>query len=595
MQHHFIRRFPLLSAKHLLAVFCALTLVVTASAQTSAMPASTLHVSAKLVLVDVVVTDADGNPVKGLSKDAFRLTESGKLQTVRNFEEHGNLSASAALTVAPKLQPGVFTNTVVTSANAPLNVLLLDKLNTPMMDQAFVRNQLLQYLKNSPPGARTAIFGLTDRLIMLQGFTSDPALLRAAVEHSDPKASSTLSEKQGGKTNIIDELNASAESGLNVSDKMIDALAFFGNVDKELPTEEATDLTLRAMHQLALYLAGIPGRKNLMWFSAGFPVNILPHGSVMSATFFGPASSAKMYRETVTLLAQSQVAVYPIDARGLMVSPLNQVTYTGSRAEYGAFSSNLFETHSTMFDMAEDTGGKAYVNTNGLAQAVQQVVDNSANYYTLAYSPSDSNAHGEYRSIHLELNGIKYKLAYRRGYYADTTNTTTQIESTRDTVKAAALFLAPASTQIPLYARVLPLPADAPDLVAPGDKVHTARTALQKDRLTRYSIEYSTSLRGITVTAGADGARHAHLEYIALVYNSAGRIVHSDVKPVQVAWKGAAYTHALQYGARYLQQISIPITGEYTLRLMVHDLTTDRIGSLDLSPSALQASTPPKP
>ncbi len=87
------------------------------------------------------------------------------------------------------------------------------------------------------------------------------------------------------------------------------------------------------------------------------------------------------------------------------------------------FSDTQAEEHSTMEQMAEDTGGHAFYNTNSLADAVAKAIDAGANYYTLTYSPTDHKWNGTYRNIHVELAGNAasrgLKLAYRHGYYAD--------------------------------------------------------------------------------------------------------------------------------------------------------------------------------
>jgi len=142
---------------------------------------ATIHARSNLVVVDVVVTDSKKNPVHGLQKSDFTLMEDGKLQVIRNFEEHTSLpAAEAQIEPAPpleKLHPGVFTNKSEAPANGPVNVLLLDYLNTPVASQPYARKQLLEFLDKAPAGTRIAIFGITTHLYMLQGFTSDMAAL----------------------------------------------------------------------------------------------------------------------------------------------------------------------------------------------------------------------------------------------------------------------------------------------------------------------------------------------------------------------------------------------------------------------------------
>ena len=575
---------------------CALSfcLSLQASAQKGGAPvqpaaAPTIHATARLVVVDVVVTDGHGDPVKGLKQGDFHLIERKSPQTIKSFEEH-TVSQAAAAVPPPKLEPGVFTNAgIATAAGSTVDVLLLDRINTPMADQSFVRGQLLQYLRRAKPGSRIAIFGLTTRLVMLQGFTSDTEMLRRAVERSDPGASPTLAEKVGGKADVVADQLSGVEAQLSVSRQMVQALAEFDATEKNVDQNLGAGYTLHGLNQLARYLAGIPGRKNLMWFSAAFPLTILPHAERGSDPFGGSAAWQAEYRETVDLLTRSRVAVYPIDARGLLPSTTLQASNNGEayvgRSSRGlvkserSFSDGMFTSQSTMLEMAEDTGGKAFVNTNGLAQAVEKVVDAGSNYYTLTYTPTDSNTHGEYRSIRVELDGGEYKLAYRRGYYADTSEAAAG-PSVGATLKAAELSSAPPATQIPFYARVLPLPAES-EGVASGGRAGP-RTEVAKERSIRYSVEYSIDPRGLWVETSPDGLRHSHLEFIALVYDGEGKTINSDVKSVRANWNSSQFAAALQRGVRYQQEINVPAKGQYSLRVLVHDILNDRIGALDV-------------
>jgi VWFA-related protein len=537
------------------------------------------------VVVDVVVTDAHGDPVKGLKQADFRLSERKNPQTIRNFEEHTGVPGAAAPVAVPKLQPGVFTNAGIAAADSTVDVLLLDAINTPMMDQSFVRGQLVQYLRNAKPGSRIAIFGLTTRLVMLQGFTSDPEMLRRAVERSGPQASATLAEKVGGKQDVVSDQLSGVKAQLSVSPEMVQALMDFDTTEKNVDQNQSAEYTLHGLNQLARYLAGIPGRKNLMWFSASFPLTILPHAAIGSNPFAGPATWAAEYRETVDLLTRSRVAVYPIDARGLLPSTTLQASDNGdaytqhspralTRSER-TFSDGMFESQNTMLEMAEDTGGKAFVNSNGLAQAVEKVVEAGSNYYTLSYTPTDADAHGEYRSIRVDVEGSGFRLAYRRGYYADASDVAAGTKVT-DAVKAAELSSAPAATQIPFYARVLPMAAGA-------------RKELGKAESVSYLVEYSIDPRGLSIETAADGLRHGHVEFIALVYNGDGKTINSDVKPVRVTWSASQFNAALQHGVRYQQEIRVPAQGECSVRLLVHDFLGDKIGAIDVPADGLKA------
>src|SRR5258705_1115934 len=153
-----------------------------ATTQQPSQPAvATLRAGTQLVVVDVVVTDKHQKPVHGLKASDFTITEENLPQIVKHFEDHTALTPADATKFPsmPKFPAGVFTNYTPQPVNGAVNLLLLDALNTPLKDQAYVRQQLLAYLNATPPGTRIAIFGLTNQLTILQGFTSDPELLKA--------------------------------------------------------------------------------------------------------------------------------------------------------------------------------------------------------------------------------------------------------------------------------------------------------------------------------------------------------------------------------------------------------------------------------
>ena len=154
-----------------------------ARAQTPAPPAApTIKTRAQIVIVDVVVTDKNQNPVHNLKQSDFNVLEGNTPQTISHFEEHiyPNPKAPPAEHL-PAMPPGVFTNFTSVPPGDALNIILLDTLNTPMLDQTYVHSQLKQYLNTAKPGVRTAIFGLTSHLILLQGFTTDPEILKSIV------------------------------------------------------------------------------------------------------------------------------------------------------------------------------------------------------------------------------------------------------------------------------------------------------------------------------------------------------------------------------------------------------------------------------
>jgi VWFA-related protein len=578
-------------------------------------PVPTIKTRSDLVVIDVVVSDKSHTPVQNLKQSDFTLLESGQPQQFKSFEEHRALTPAevAKLPAMPKLPPGYFTNYTPAPPNGAIDVLLLDALNTPMKDQSFLRSQLLEYLKNAHPGARVAIFGLTSHLIMLQGFTSDPEVLKAAVSaKAGPKGSNLLN----------DAVNGGANTDTTVSDALQDqagddptAAAVIANV-QQFEAETATfqlqlraQYTLDAMNLLARYLSSIPGRKNLIWFSGSFPLNVLPDGD-LADPFVTVMSAEDEYRETTNLLARSQVAVYPIDARGLMVNPAFDASQSGSALVrnpksmakvINTFNDQTNNEHSTMQRMAEDTGGRAFVNTNALSAAVTKAVDAGSNYYTLTYSPTDTKWNGQYRKIQVKLQQQQgLTLEYRHGYFADDPSTprkasqeTAATAPTRSSpISMALMHGAPDPTEIAVEARLLPASTQTETTVAAGNQINADPKLKVAAPYRRYVLDFIVDARNLRFAVTPDGKYHCAVEFVTVVYNQDGAVVNTAHEKVTPSMPAQVFADVRKNGATFHQEISVPAKGEYFLRSAIHDLATDHVGAIEVPISAVAHLAP---
>lgn len=586
----------------------ALTCAAFASAQTTrpAQSGVTLHTGARLVVLDVVVTDSHQKPVHHLTASDFTVLEKNVPQQIRNFEEHTAISAAEAAKAAPMptLPPGIFTNFAPVPPGSAVNILLLDALNTPMRDQAYVRDQLKQYLNHAQPGVRIAIFGLTTRLDLLQGFTSDPALLKAFVNKKLPKASPLLDDQVGGGGQpepFSDTLSSFGDPNMAT---MISNMQQFEAEQQSFKIQMRTRYTLDAMNQLGRYLSGIPGRKNLIWFSGSFPLNVMPDGD-LADPFAVMANSEEEFRETANLLTLSQVAVYPVDARGLMVSPVFSAANSGSKyarnpaalsKDQMKFLQQTADEHFTMDQMAQATGGRAFYNTNGLSQAVAKAIEAGSNYYTITYSPTNTKWDGSFRKILIRLKQQGYTLAYRRGYYAVAPGDDPQKEAdlaanapfSTDPMRPAMIHGAPDPSEIIFKARVLPLTGQADSQLAPGNVLNPHIQT--KGPYLRYAIDLAADPRVLLTPSG--GSYRGAIQFTTYVYDQDGNIINLIDNRTRANLTLAAYAQSLHYGLHWRQQISVPAKGAYFLRIGIHDLTGNRVGAVEV-PVASVRSLPP--
>src|SRR5258708_7137344 len=180
----------------LFSVFVLLCSAITAIAAPQQLSKDDLNtpavrVTSRLVLVDAVVTDKSGQRIKGLTKDDFTVLENGKPQKVSVFSFE---SVAPPAQQMPALPANVYTNRPeYDMPKGPLTLVLLDGLNTPAADQGYARSQILKYLGTQlQPGQPVAVYTLAGSLRLLQDFTGDVALLKAAVEHFNPQVSVEL-------------------------------------------------------------------------------------------------------------------------------------------------------------------------------------------------------------------------------------------------------------------------------------------------------------------------------------------------------------------------------------------------------------------
>jgi VWFA-related protein len=287
-----------------------------------------LHAEAHLVPVDVIVRDPSGKVVHGLKREDFVVTENGHDEMIRYFDEITSTSANARGPALPAMPAGTFSDYSAVPDGGALNVLLLDSFNTSLADQSYVHDQLRQFVKKVQPGTRIAVFGLSKHLLMLQGFSSDPAVFKKVVEHRCKINGSTLLDDSlgaGGTPNSGADLAASAVAAQpDLGGAQIAAVA--SNLQQFQSNQNAASLGLRvqytldAFNSLGHFLSAFPGRKNVIWFSGSFPINVLPDPT-LDEGLHGMEGNDEEFRATAALLSRSQVAVYPVDARGLTVDP----------------------------------------------------------------------------------------------------------------------------------------------------------------------------------------------------------------------------------------------------------------------------------
>jgi VWFA-related protein len=551
-------------------------------------PEPDIKVSSRLVVVDVVVRKGD-HPVSGLNQSDFTLYEDGVQQTIRYFTPHfanqTDAAPAPAATQRPPLPPDTYTNLPAPAVSDSATALLLDGLNTEPADVLYVRREMISFLKKMPSGRRIAVFALGRQLRLLQGFTTDTSQLLAALEKSKATSPASLLPDDA----FSNELAGLAGSpGISVQD-ITNQASFDADADAN-EANTRVEMTLDAMQQLTRYLAGERGRKNLVWFSGSFPAQFVSIATLVSGS---QVQSMKTFdqqvEETADMLAISRVSVYPVEVRGVLLMPMGAtaslIPPTGrtgpdespTPAATQAASDQRAAEHATMDVLAQQTGGRAVYDSNGLQEAMADALDDGANYYTLAYVPSNSNFNGAERKIQVRLAHGKADLFYRRGYYANA-GMFSQDSATKD---SRSSFLGsmehdiPASSQIVFDVRVA-----APDQKPPSGSVAGANSAM-KNRAARYAIDYAAALGTIGLTENANGARQGHIEAVAIAYDRDGNRLNWTGISVPIILDQAEWNQFSRSGLQIHQVLDLP-AGDVYLRVGLYDPNSGRFGTYEV-------------
>ncbi|HSA92754.1 MAG TPA: VWA domain-containing protein, partial [Terriglobales bacterium] len=418
-----------------------------------------IRVTTRLVMVDVIAVDKSGNPVTDLKPTDFTLEESGKKQKVSVFSVHKTAGPAAA----PVLPPNIYSNRPEAQmAQGAVTILLVDGLNSPFQNQAFVRQKLIEYVKTQhQPGQRMAVLALGRGLYRLQGFTSDPALLRAALESWRPESAretATTPAEQRVTSAVPEDVGTLGTRGYSPprprAQYILGAIEHFEQEQAVTALEVRMGVTLESLRAIGRMVSGMPGRKNLVWVSAAFPFTLTPEDAAVTYTPtrandptapppIAEENTAFAYsqqlrqgrvdeiRRTAALLADSQVAVYPVDARGLIGaqqiadasrSGLNAAGLLKMGHEFGAevqsLGASITSNQGVMQELAQQTGGRAYYNRNDIDAAVALVFSDADSYYNLGYYPDRKKFDGSFRKIKISVTRPGVELRYRRGYYA---------------------------------------------------------------------------------------------------------------------------------------------------------------------------------
>ncbi len=514
--------------------------------------------SSELVLVPTVVTDKSGKHISNLTKDDFVVLEDGKPQKVAVFEELKTLATRVQRSSVPA---GHFSNTLETDSRPKrLVIVALDVVNTPILLQSSARMELLKFLSQSlDPGEPTELVIIgRNGLRVVHDFTGDPAVLAEALKRLTGNSPS-LAEEQ------------SASQGPPPGDPLSGILRMLAHMENEDKARmEAFDrhaailATLAAFQHIAASVAGIPGRKALLWVSSGFPFSI-------SQTDTAPAlgSVIDSYERTWRVLNQAQVAVYPIDVRYLTNPKFHGVDEPGTKhlpwepTGDDPYTDILMrddkeqqEILTTLQNFADATGGRAFFDSNDLQRGFREAVDDNSDYYMLGYYLNRQGKKAGWHKLQVKVSQKGTVVRARNTFFL--TNGALSSEVEREDV-GAALESPVDFTAIPIQGRWTESSGDGAKRKAAFELVLPAGFAdIAEDDGNHMKVEF-------VVEAKAEGSNPVRIGQTV--------DVHLDAKGMeQIRTNGMTYHNALKLPA-----------GDYNVRFVVLDALSGRVGSASSS------------
>jgi VWFA-related protein len=396
------------------------------NAQEPAAPATTIRSQTNLVLVPVQVR-SHGQHVPNLKQDSFTLLQDGKPQKISVFEEIR--TSTQRLQKAP-VGPKEFTNQLLGSPqSARYTVIAIDRVNTAPLDLMRVREGLTHFLvQTADTGEPIRLISIENNgLRMLQDFTTDPKAIGAALNRG---TSSSAKPEQSSVQ--LDEYTQEVQASVNSTKgdtealkKLLDALDNTkDNENRLLAFQErsARISSLDALQQIAQSLAGLPGRKSLVWASSGYPFSSIVKQSRGGVKYdFSQVNEAlTLDAYTTHLLSVANIAMYPVDARGLTNTPWDSIDpshkYSPTEGEKMARQQTNQDVLTTFERLAAGTGGKPCYNRPELADCFKEALEDSRYYYMVGFYVDSKNTKEGWHKLQIKVEEKGINVRSRNGF-----------------------------------------------------------------------------------------------------------------------------------------------------------------------------------
>ena len=537
-------------------------------------PPARFEVNVNFVEVPTVVTDRNGEFVRGLSRDDFEVFEDGVRQTLSVFEFVDlpvRRPFTPAYTTEP-VEPDI--HRTRPTFDGRLYILMLDDLHTSVFRTQAVRDTAKRFIEQGfSADDLGAVVYTSGRSNAGQELTDRRSLLLAAVERfQGRKLPSATSERAGvydlqrtraGFRAAFDPDNAENADvgGINTRGREIDE----PDAPERIYNARAA---LSAMKQAAEWMRDVRGRrKALVLFSEGLEYDIY-------APFSRSGGSLLLFdaRDAVAAAQEANLSIYAVDARGLTQFPREAINTVLSRdpdTPVGtalAFQRELLMSQESMIGLADDTGGFAVVNTNDLAGGLDRIVRDNSTYYLLGYATDPDRSPGEFREIEVRVKRPELQVRARRGFLpsdAEADRAADEVTATKDGADASPAFDVAMNTPLPV-----------------GELQFRVSAAPFKGTDEDASVLVVIEIDGPSLKFQKVGERfneRIDVSIVALDYD--GEIQGGDDQTIELSLRQQSYEVVSRHGVRLTSRLELPAS-RYQMRVGVREAAGGAVGAL---------------
>ena len=582
-----------------------IALSVAASAQT---PEPSLRATSSEVLLDIVVRDKHADIVHNLKAQEIQVFEDGVPQQLRHFEFiDGHKPDQAAGEPAPSAPSTVFAPSTIARHLEPtvnelrdISVVSVVIGNLDPRGRKEAIDRLRDFIKSEMrPSIYVGVFGLGfGTLKVVQPYTNDVERISAALDHlshaamiGQLTASNQLSLPD---TDFGSPLNGAAGTASDPNGPSgpsgpvtVGAGALAAELAALMDTSWITEMHdvyadsrnyLTPLHDFVQAQATIPGRKVVLLFSAGMPVQ---------------SDTVELLHGVISAANRSNVSIYAVDTRGVTTqSHLDEARRTLKAAVQAsreqqlakvngtdllvtptqAFAQEMGEdtihsdTNGNLAELADGTGGELLPDSMDLRGPLHRAIEDVRTHYELTYSPTNGGTDGKFRRIEIKVSRPNVRVFARNGYYA-VPNVNGREVYPFEMATLKALNTSPLLHQFEMRATALQFRAEA--------------------ERTQFEFAFQTPIRNLAVAKDGRWLK-VHISVTALIKNERGQVVEKIGRDIPYEVPGETRGEFQRGVVSFTTPFQLP-PGRYTMETAAVDRQSMRAS---VSRSTIEVTQP---